>query len=575
MQSQGFGSTSDLNIGLAIYLPQITSFEGNYVSSVKIGLKSEVSNLKIFVSESLEGEPSYVQDVPYNSVGWNEITLDEKYPVTDKPLYVGYTCSLKGGDFAIGISTNDPCENAFFMNTGSGFTDVSLKYSPVSIMVTVSGENFKFDAAATDYVNHTYVRPGEKIPVTFDIANTGINEINSLEAELSITGTDQTIPVTLNGISIPRKGKLENQSVEFEPLEEGTYDIQCRITKVNGKDNEAPETGTFSQRIYVMKQNMTKSPVCEKLTGNTCQYCPRGIVAFDKMFSNYPDFIGISVDCYSDMDPLFIREYSSILQFSNSAPSFILDRKYVTNDMDMLEDYYKQEQEALTWAELKVEADRDSYKNNNLDVTVRTTFDIDQEETHFRIILVAIENEVRSYQYNGYANGVGGEMGGWEKLGTKVDTTFNDVARRIINFDGIENSIPDKVTKGESYEFNYTMDLYKVANIDKTEIIAMLLNTENGQIVNAAKVKVTDDVSINGLVSEPVSCYVSDGYLNLSFDGSARREISLYGIDGSKVMQMNCTNSEESFNVSDLNGVYVVSITENGKSIYKNKIVIY
>lgn len=576
MQRNGFGSVKDLDVGVAIYLPQISVFSGNRISSVMIGLKNELYDFTVFVTDSLGGEPLYTKKVMSGAIGWNDLTLDDGFEIPDKPLYVGYECELKGGQNELGVSEKDPCENAFFLSTdgGTSYSDVSLKYSPLSVKVVVKGNNFQYDTIDVSYVNHTYVRPGEKIPVVFTISNPGYNEVNSLSGEVSITGTDQSLPVDLTNISIPAKGSIQHQ-VEFDALDAGVYSLNFNMKQANGKDLDNCVV-EYGQRIYVLSESMQKQPVCEKATGTTCGNCPRAIVAFEKMFNKYPDFIGISADCFSDMDALFVRDYYPLMTLvGGGAPAFIIDREKISFDYETLEADYLNYLNDLTWAELEVSADPESYKNRNLDVTVNTRFNIDQDETHYRIILVAIEDNVRAWQYNNYSGGAYGEMDGWENLPNRVDTVLNEVARRIINYNGIENSLPQKVSKGENYEFKYTMDLPWLDDINETEIIAMLLNTEDGKIVNSAKVKVTEEVSVKKHVSESVSCYVSDGYLNLRFGGPACREISLYGIDGAKVLQMTGSNSEESFNVFGLKGVYVVSVTENGKSIYKDKVVIY
>lgn len=577
MQRNGFGSVKDLDVGVAIYLPQISAFSGNRISSVRIGLKNEIYDFTVFVTDSLGGEPLYTKKIMSGAIGWNDFVLDDGVEIPDKPLYVGYECELKGGKNELGVSEKEPCENAFFLSTdgGSKYSDVSLKYSPISIKVVVKGDNFQYDTIDVDYVNHTYVRPGEKIPVVFNIGNPGYNDINSLKGEVSIAGTDQSIPIDLKDISIPSKGTIQHQ-VEFDALDAGVYSLNFNMKQANGKDLGSCVI-EYGQRIYVLSESMHKRPVCEKATGTTCGNCPRAIVAFEKMFDKYPEFIGISVDCFSDMDELFIRDYSSLMTLvGGGAPAFIIDREKISKDYETLEADYLNYRESLTWAELEVYADAESYRNSNLEVTVNTRFNIDQDETHYRIILVAIEDNVHAWQYNSYSGGGYGEMGGWENLPNLVDTVLNEVARRIIDYNGIENSIPQKVSKGETYEFKYVMDLPWLDDINETEIIAMLLNTENGKIVNSAKVDVCDGASITGIFSDRVSdCYVADKNLILRIEGNTGLKVDIYGIDGSKVLQLLTDSPEEIIPVSDLKGIYVVSVSDSDRVIYKKKIVIY
>lgn len=575
MQSTGFGSSKDINIEAGIFLPQITNYEGNHITKVRIGLKSRVSNLKIFIRESLEENPIYIQNVGSLNEGWNEITLSQRFDITDKPLYIGYSCSLKGGAYELGLSTNESCPNSFFMNAGNGFKDMSEKdYKPLSLKVVIAGNNFIYDKAQINNVNHTYARPEEQIPVIFNIKNLGMNNVTSMEAEISIEGTSQKLQVKLDNISIARKETLYGQSLDFKPLQVGVYNVKCKIFKVNGKEQNT-ET-VFSQRIYVLDSSMVKKPVCEKTTGNTCSYCPRGIVAFEQMFDKYPEtFIGISADCFSQMDPLYINDYLPLIQrYSGTAPAFVVDRNMVSKDFESLDRDYQKACKQLTWAELNISASKESYKDKNIDVTVNTTFNIDQSDPHYRLILVAIEHKVESYQLNDYADNKYGEMGGWEKLPSRVDTLFNEVARRIINFDGIENSIPQSISKGKKYEFKYKMDIPTVSNIENAEIIAMLLNTENGQIINSDKVKLESGSGISTPKYENPEYFISNGNICLRFKNEASRSVFIYSIDGQKVSEISCISTSLQIPTDDMQGIYIICMYENDNITGRIKVLL-
>lgn len=575
MQAKGFGSAKDINIEVGIFLPQIVNYEGNDITKVKIGLKNKVSNVTIFIRESLDEEPVYTQTVGSMNDGWSEINLNQRFKITDKPLYIGYSCSLKGGAYELGIATNEPCENSFFMDSGSGFKDMSEKGNkPLSMKVVIAGNNFIYDTAEISCVNHTYVRPEEGIPVTFDIRNIGMNEITSVEAEISIDGTEQVLPLKLENISIARKDILKGKKLDFKSLPEGTYNVKCKMISANGKPLDTEKV--FEQRIYVLSESMPKKPVCEKITGNYCQFCPKGIVAFERMFDKYPEtFIGISADCYSESDPLYIGDYLPLaLNFSGSAPAFVIDRKWVSKEFEILERDYDNACKQLAWAELDVSAPYETYNDKKIDVTVRTTFNIDQSETHYRLILVAIENNVRAFQINGYSGNGYGEMGGWEKLPSRVDTLFNEVARRIVNYNGIENSIPSNVTKGETYEFNYTMDIPKVGDIDNTEIVAMLMNTENGQIVNSAKVKVASGSGIKSQEKEIPEYTIEDGNIHIRFNQNAKYTVSLYSIDGQKKLEMMSDGKSLQLPTTGIKGIYIMVISQNNEIRAREKVLL-
>ena len=61
MYDRGFGSSNDMNVGVAIYLPQIGNFPDNKVTSINVGLKKGISEIELFISESLDSSPVYTQ----------------------------------------------------------------------------------------------------------------------------------------------------------------------------------------------------------------------------------------------------------------------------------------------------------------------------------------------------------------------------------------------------------------------------------------------------------------------------------------------------------------------------------
>ncbi len=391
--------------------------------------------------------------------------------------------------------------------------------------------------------------------------------------EILVSGIEEPFPIVVNDISIPVKGQSVINS-EISSLPEGVYDIELRLNNVNGKDLDEPQTVKLDKYVYVVPESLKKQPVCEKITGNYCPYCPRGIVAFDYMYEKYQDsFIGISADIYNSMDPLYIEEYTPIKSFHSGVPYYIVDRKRGSGEKEQLEADFNKACEDFAWRELNV--DNISYENKKLTVNVKTKFTVTQDDAHYRIILVALENGVRSFQKNDYAGGRYGEMGGWENLDYKVDTVFDHVARKIVDYYGIEGSIPSKIEKDKVYEFNYTMDLKSVSDLNKAEIVAMLLNCEDGQIINSSKIKVQDDSSINKVVENNVVCNAVDGNINISFDCDANRKITLYNLDGIVVKELFVDSSIAVIPFSGDCGIYLLTVNEGNRLVYRTKIAVY
>ncbi len=397
MQERGIGGGSDLDVGCAAYFSQMSAYEGNSIVRVRLGFVGSVSDVYVFVSKSLDGEPLYTERAYGMAEGWNEITLAEPVELDGDPLYVGYTCTVPGGEYSIGYSTLPQTENAFFLDAGdgNGFQDVSDTYSPVSIEVVVSGSNFTVNGAAVTHVQHAFVAASstDGIPQVVTIANEGAEPISSLQVAYRI-GEDEGV-AEFDGLNIARYG--EGDITVNLPMQEGEgeYDVAYEVTAVNGEANEADGKYEAAKRVHVVSQSMPRMVVCEEFTGNLCGYCPQGIVAIEDLNERYPDkFVAVVVHYYNSNDPMYFPEYGSQLVGSLGnikAPYFIFNRSSYTDSAypeggtasghNLLEDVVTSELEELTCGSVDISTDREAVSGNSVDVTVETTFNVGMERS--------------------------------------------------------------------------------------------------------------------------------------------------------------------------------------------------
>lgn len=68
------------------------------------------------------------------------------------------------------------------------------------------------------------------------------------------------------------------------------------------------------------------------------------------------------------------------------------------------------------------------------------------------------------------------------------DFVLHHVARKVADeaFLGISGSLPSSLTAGDKYDFDYTFDVPQaVKDVSKLSVVAMILDTTEGQVVNA------------------------------------------------------------------------------------------
>lgn len=258
----------------------------------------------------------------------------------------------------------------------------------------------------------------------------------------------------------------------------------------------------LNHEVTFLSQNYKRMIVVEEGSGTWCSNCPRGIVAMELLKENYPDsFIGVSVHQGGSghTDPMTCKEYADFLQqkgFVTRYPSATINRE--VNDIDPYVDIFNGGLYSLAVnepspANLELRAEySDLYKT----VSVKTEVSIDEAVTNssYRLAYVIVEDNVHvpdDARYN-QANGFGGqdiEFYGFEKYPGSVpcnEMWYQDVARSIDGYEGIEDSLPDEIVAGEVYSYNKTISIPEsVLNRENIRIIALLIDTSSGIVINA------------------------------------------------------------------------------------------
>lgn len=307
--------------------------------------------------------------------------------------------------------------------------------------------------------------------------------------------------------------------------------------------------------------------VVEEGSGTWCQYCVRGIVGMHGMRERYPDsFIGI-VAHYND--PMECSSYGMLQSefFGQGLPNCVINRDIVTDpSLDIL-DYYYQSCEHTANVGVSVKASFESSAEDAISITASMQFGFSSSKASYRLAFVLLEDSVHSLlsgyeQANAYSSELqsGIEMGGFENLPTIIkaeDMYYENVARGIYkSYMGTLGSIPTSVVEGETYTYSYTIDTKTLSKADiqdksRLDIVALIIETSTGKIVNADKTQVARyTTSVADVCSNQPRMYVSGQSIK-----STNSQIipQVFTINGEKVDNRNLKQ-----------GIYIVSWTYEG-----------
>ena len=334
--------------------------------------------------------------------------------------------------------------------------------------------------------------------------------------------------------------------------------------------------------------------VMESFMGAWDGYTPRAMVAMDKLVTDYDDLvipIGVHLQAPELNDPYgcgpygngyyrllsqYIIDYGTVpYAFFNRSvgegdPFFgssYADEYAVTSDVD-----------AITDSQCEAAISVGSVKNDEvITATATMTFAIPAEGSKYGVAFVITEDELPITQKNyfGYSQYKykTPEMAEWQNtMPVDAETTTNFVARYISDEYAMASKLADNPSIGKHLTFSLDINTadFDCADLEKCSIIALLIDQENLQIVNAAKAKLGEEDPLEGIKSVNNkfngSISAQAGQINLNGEGSAKVYNTAGQLVYDKALNGNAT-------VSLPNGSYIVRIA-NGKDVFVKKVAL-
>lgn len=469
---------------------------------------NKVKNVTVFLAEDLDSEPFYTQSGKLGDEGevMYKVALDKPYKIEKgKPVVVGYSFRLSSSDINYITVDNTYHENMAGGWIGYKYGDAAIQWENIShtygnlcIGCTLKGESFPQNGVAVLSLDGAeFAEPGKNFEYTVYFQNTAANTVNSMEVSYTIgDGTKKTGQVNLRN---PLKYN-ERSGLKFSDLSYGKEGIDVpvtfEITKVNGEANISDENKrTGYLNCFNAANGFKRVHLMEEGTGTWCQWCPAGIVMMDNLAKNYPEDYALVGVHYNDA--MQVTSTAPVLaMFGGSYPNSYIDRSVnimptmatVNQTLKAFTEYYREIPALVGFPSIKGVKTEDGKLKVNTDVQ----FALDlRGASRYRLSYYIVEDGVGPYeQQNGFAGGESGPMGGWESKGLYVSTLFNDVARYLEGgMEGVQGSIPGSVKQGESYSYEVELPLTNVTK-DKVRVVAFVVDTTTGTVVNAAQKEV-------------------------------------------------------------------------------------
>ena len=515
---QGVGvNQAGVAFGTAIFVPGDGVLGGAKISGVNIPvIDTAGTGYTAWVKTNLDDETplaSAEAATPY-AYGYNAVEFDSPVEIPAEGLYVGYsfTCSLP---YPVAFDSGQKIERTLYLQfSGGAWGDYGTQFgaSPLKI--------FLADLTLPD--NFLTMQPLEGIstafssPFTADIAVTSNAQkaVESVDYTITVAGESESKHFVFDTPIPAGLGMTGVLTVEgTSPAEIGEYTVSVVIDKVNGEDNsEAASTEATFKNLTKIVPRYT---VVEEFTGTGCPWCTRGWAGMEMMKHGRENFIGIAFHKYNNSDPMYLANYPML--GLTGAPGCVMDRKLSTDP------YFG------TGRGDDILADFDFYnaKAPEVDITVTGAYNEDSTSV---VVNAATEFLIKpgkvSFVYVLTADGLSGTTSAWRQANnyagytpgglpylddfcsggkygsTYVYLTFDDVMigssyNASLTNQGTSVEGGSRLKEGSVYNTEYTIPMPTKATlkeaIDKDQVYAvvLVLNDATGEILNAAKVKVT------------------------------------------------------------------------------------
>ena len=479
--------------------------------------------------------------------GWNVIDLDEPLTINASDyaaLWLGFTYTQTNSNngqqyyeecFPLSIYEPGPVEYGMYAsglnNASYGLNANSIYYlgaANLSVQAVVEGEFMANAGRLFDY-NSIVLRPGEERENSIILWNVGTETIDELSYVVTtdgVAGAEQTIDVS--------DGPAFNESYElYIPFKaasvNGTEKRVFTITKVNGKPNEFPVAESAAEGLVATTdRNVKKRVAVEEFTGTGCGWCPRGIVGMEMMREAFPDeFVGIAFHQYSgaSRDAMYLAEYPN--PGLSSAPGCMIDRQanvdpyYGSGQNNFgVKDIFNMALQQQPKAGLEVKGEWTDDSTIKATATIESLIGGESYDIEYSLVADSLTGTGTTWAQSNYyyqytaAQVESDDLAPFCKNGTYGKSSisnwvYNDVAiATSFNSNGENQAEPVvNAPDDDTIENTYTLSLPTKAALknaiksDKVWVVALLVDSYTGYIINAAKFQMPKYTDPSGITS--------------------------------------------------------------------------
>ena len=357
-----------------------------------------------------------------------------------------------------------------------------------------------------------------KVAFNTTFTNYGVDAIKSATFDVTVGENTQKIRFK-NGIRFLEQANLNDDIVA--PAEPSRQHLQIKVSKINGKDVDITSDVNGSIIAVNEDEDVDRMPVIEENTGTWCGWCPRGLVGMEMLREAYGENIAlIAIHTGADQKNNHLMDDVLATFGAAAAPSCIVNRQFTcdpyggsSNDYFGIKDDAEAIRRQITEATIGFDKVVRSKDGQHIALQTSTLFNINCDYCPYLLTYVLVEDDLQySTQMNYFTNP--DQVSEADKAKYKQNApelyeltqkpanwrpVYNDVMHYCAEGLGLEGSLTGAIVKGEAKKHTFAFDVPKyttgqslVKDLDNCRLIALLLDAESMEIVNAAQVRMED-----------------------------------------------------------------------------------
>ena len=601
-------SATELRWGVAFTEDLMQKYIGNTIDQIAFyTTPGTLSNCSVWVMSLTTGQVVWQQACSLVEFDANIIACENPYTITGEPIMVGYTAyvkspSVKGYPVASCVYPTSVDGGAYFyyggwINTSKMFYEdcYAANYIQCFTNGTAGRKNNDLTVIGTDGLRGEISGANQQFGAY--VRNYGMTDITSFDYTYEVDGNATSGSVNLT-TPLGYLGAKAVAVTAVKPNSKGIYNGTFTVTKVNGGNDGAAEDNVAPVPVVALDGGVKRMNVIEEWTSTECGWCPRGIIALDKIKNNYKnDVIPISVHTWFNEkgdDALDVPSYEEVLvNYYRGFPDAAINREITGVDpyaaYENLPSIFYQHCEATLGLATEEEDMGASVK-----ITPSIEFNIDVPAKYYGLAYVITEDNITGVDQLNYYYGLpdnyfdGADDLKFLQTVTPTDQkavsgtmyyyyqpTFNDIARTIDSPWGDKHLLP-ACKAGEKVTLDPVViempSSIESSKLDDVSVTALLIDQRTGVIVTASRVKFGESgwaVGINKVESatdEPV-IEVAEGAFNVTAENATAK---VYTIDGKLVTSATVKGSASIPTFG--NGAYIIRVEANGQKFAKKAI---